>query len=484
MTEVASTQNHSNSQTSNGAVDLAPARSAIDASVRPVVVGLIFSGLVWLAVAAILGFFGTIKLHFPDFLNCSFLSYGRIIPASEGAFIFGWCSTAVFAVAIWVVSRLSLRAAPGAWLVSAGAVLWNGGVLIGVGSVLAGRMRPLNGLEFPFGSYALMFAGLCLITTWLVVTYRSEGGSTLAAMFIAGGVAFLGWSLLTGNLLIASGTLKGVMQQVAASWVSSGVLWLWLVPATLGAAYYIVPKVSGFPIHSGPLGRSLFWLYFLVAGLLGASRLLGGPIPLWMGSVSAAAAMLLLVPVIGTAYNLYSTVRHSKVTPVSPSMRFILFGLGILAVVSALNALSVLRSVDYAVHFTSFESGLRSLLVKGSVSMILFGAIYYIMPRLSGCEWLSSSLINLHFLGSAYGSCMTSAMLILSGFATGSALNDAESNFTQVLDLGSSYYWGNTLSYILLIGGYAVFLLHFLLMAVRIGQPAGEPTLLESHNEH
>ena len=115
--------------------------------------------------------------------------------------------------------------------------------------------------------------------------------------------------------------------------------------------------------------------------------------------------------------------------------------------------------------------------------MILFGAIYYMMPRLSGCEWLSSTLINWHFLGAAYGSTLSSGMLILSGFAAGSALNDAESNFSQVLELAESYYWGHTLSSVLMVLGYAIFILHFLLMAVRIGQPAGEPTLLSSH-EH
>jgi len=79
---------------------------------------------------------------------------------------------------------------------------------------------------------------------------------------------------------------------------------------------------------------------------------------------------------------------------------------------------------------------------------------------------------------------MGAAMLLLSGLASGSALADGESTFSQVIELGSSYFWGHTLSFVLLLGGYSIFALHFLLMAVRIGQPAGEPTLLQSHNEH
>ncbi len=482
MTEAVSPQSPKLSIPLKSPVDLAPTRSSIDAAVRPAVVGLFLSGLFWLVVSTLLGSAVAVKLHFPGFLNFAYLSYGRVAPAAEGAFIFGWCSSTALAVAVWLVSRISGRASKGTSLLALGSVLWNGGVFIGVVCVLLGVIRPLNGLEFPFGVYAIMFAGLCFIATWLAVAYRGGETPSIALMFTCGGVAWLGWSLLSGNVLIASSNVVGVVQQMTAMWVSSGVIWLWLVPLVLGASYYIVPKVSGAPIFSGGLGRALFWVYFLSAGLAASARLLGGPIPLWVGSIGASASILLLVPVVGTVYNLLATARHSEAAAHSPSLRFILFGLGVLSVVAVLTAFSVLRSVDYAVHFTIFETGLRSLLLRGSVSMILFGSIYFIMPRLSGCEWLSSSLISLHFLGAAYGACISSGMLILSGFAAASALSDPESNFSQVLELGGSYYWGNTLSHVLLIGGYAVFALHFLLMAVRIGQPAGEPTLLQ--NQH
>ena len=482
MTEAASHKAPNLSSPSQASAELAPVRSAGDATVRPVVVSLLLTGLFWLTVSALFGFLVAVKLQFPEFCNWSFLNFGRLAPAADASFTFGWSSSAAMAVGVWVVARSSGRA-PSTWLVSFGAVLWNGGVLIGVVSLLAGMMRPFTGLEFPTGVYGIMFAGLCFVATWLAVTFRAGGTLSLSLMFTCGGVAWLGWSLLTGNLLLALQNVTGVVQQISASWVASGVIWLWLVPVALGAAYYVVPKASGQPIHSGALGRALFWFYFITAGLVSSARLSGGPVPLWVGSLAAATTILLLVPIVGTAYNLYCTARHSNALHASPSLRFILFGLGVLSVVSVLSALSVLRSVDYAVHFTSFETGLRSLLLRGSVSMILFGSIYYMMPRLSGCEWLSSTLINWHFLGSAYGSCISSVMLILSGFAAGSVLGDAESNFSQVLELANSYYWGNTISLVLLLSGYAVFVLHFLLMAVRIGQPAGEPTLLPSH-EH
>jgi cytochrome c oxidase cbb3-type subunit 1 len=116
--------------------------------------------------------------------------------------------------------------------------------------------------------------------------------------------------------------------------------------------------------------------------------------------------------------------------------------------------------------------------------MALFGAIYFIMPRISGCEWLSSTLISIHFLGAAYGTTMGSLMLVFSGLASGAVLDAASTTFRQVLEVGSSYYWGRVISFILVGLGYAAFTLHFLLMALRVGQPGGEPTLFRDAHEH
>lgn len=75
-------------------------------------------------------------------------------------------------------------------------------------------------------------------------------------------------------------------------------------------------------------------------------------------------------------------------------------------------------------------------------------------------------------------------MMVLSGLASGSILNEADSTFSQVIETGSAYYWGNTISYGILSVAYLAFALHFLLVALRIGQPAGEPTLFRVKRGH
>jgi cytochrome c oxidase cbb3-type subunit 1 len=106
------------------------------------------------------------------------------------------------------------------------------------------------------------------------------------------------------------------------------------------------------------------------------------------------------------------------------------------------------------------------------------------MPRLSACEWLSSTLLSAHFLGTAYGTGMGSLALLLSGIASGAGLDSPDLNFRQVLELGASYYWARVISFVLLTIGFLAFALNFLLIAARVGQPAGEPTLFRNAEDH
>lgn len=455
------------------------ARTEIDNGIRPVVVSLFSTAIIWLVVASLLNCISALKLQFPAFLNYSFLSYGRVVPAAEGVFLLGWCSLAGLGVGLWIVMRQSSRISSGKGMALLGVGLWNLGVLVGLVSTLLGQMRAFAGLEFSFASESLIFVGFSLVALWLLLCFNGCGTDTpIASMFIVGAICWFGWSFLTGNLLLSCNRFTGVMEHIVSAWTSHSLVWLWLVPLAFGVAYYLIPKVTGRSIFSGSVGRFSFWLYLGVGGLTSTAKLSGGPVPLWLTSVAASASILLVVPVGACFYNLYASAKDSDRVHASPAASFTRFGLVIGLLSAVLLALGALRSVDYMVHSTLFHVGVQSLVLQGFVSMVLFGAIYYIMPRLSGCEWISSSLISVHFLGAAYGTAMGGSMLVLSGVFSGMDLADANSVFGQVMQSAAFFYWGRTMSFGLLFVGYAAFILHFLLMVLRIGQPEGEATLM------
>jgi cytochrome c oxidase cbb3-type subunit 1 len=170
----------------------------------------------------------------------------------------------------------------------------------------------------------------------------------------------------------------------------------------------------------------------------------------------------------------------------SPTLRFTFVGTIFFSIAAGLSVLSALRSVDSYTHFTAWTYGQVHLMTVGFFSMVMFGAIYYITPRLVGCEWLSRTFIKLHFFGTAYGAGTIIGLFLFGGLATGFALNEAtggEMDFYNVNGIGNAYMPVKTFGYFLFGLAQITFAFHFLLMRFRIGQPAGEPTLFETPGE-
>jgi cytochrome c oxidase cbb3-type subunit 1 len=207
-------------------------------------------------------------------------------------------------------------------------------------------------------------------------------------------------------------------------------------------------------------------------------RLSGGPVPAWLVTVSIAANILLLVPIVTITMNFLMTMRgHYHMVYHSPTIRFTFFGAIAFVVASVVGFVASLRSADRLLHFTQFQVAQQHLLLYAFFSMIMFGAIYYITPRLVGCEWLSASLIKLHFWGSAYGGGMMIVLLAFAGLAGGLAFVDPEATWPQVVQISQVYLPGRTVAFVMMSIAHLVFGLHFVLMLLRIGQPAGQPTL-------
>jgi cytochrome c oxidase cbb3-type subunit I len=274
------------------------------------------------------------------------------------------------------------------------------------------------------------------------------------------------------------------MQGVVAAWYSQNLSLLWFTSIGLATAYYLIPKVINKPIYSYNLAAIGFWTFALFGGLSAMVRLSGGPVPAWFVTVGIAANLLMLVPILTVVTNLFFTMRgnlHAVYS--SPTIRFTSFGAVAFALVSVVGLLVSLRSIDRVVHFTQFQVAQQHLTLYAFFSMVMFGAIYYITPRLVGCEWLSATFIKIHFLCSAYGGGVIISMLAFSGLAAGIALADPAATFAEVIQMGRFYLAGHTIGFVIVSVAHITFALHFLLMLLRFGQPAGDPTLFVTHGE-
>jgi cytochrome c oxidase cbb3-type subunit 1 len=465
-------------------------RARIDASTSGPVLFFFGSAVLWLLAATVLGLISSVQLHSPEFLaGCPFLTYGRVLPAYHHAIFFGWASQAGIGVGLWLLSRLCRVEMKLTGILMIAALFCNIGLTVGIAQILGGKTSGVEGMELTGGAAGIMFVGYGLVALWAAMIFglRRQGPAYISVWYLLAAFLWLPWSFGLGYFGQQFSGVQGVMQNVLAAWASHSLLHMWITGVGLAAAYYLIPKVINRPVFSYNLAAIGFWSWLVFGGLTSMVRLSGGPVPAWLVTLSISAHILLIVQIVTVTANLVLTMRGNyHMVYHSPTIRFTFFGAIAFSIASVLGLLASLRSVDRVLHFTEATSAIDTAILYAFFSMAMFGAIYYIMPRLVGCEWLSSSMISLHFWGAAYGGGMAILLLLFGGIATGLTLADPEALFSQVVQIGYYSHLGRTIGLILLSLGHLIFALHFLLMLLRIGQPGGQATLFapigdESH---
>jgi cytochrome c oxidase cbb3-type subunit 1 len=214
--------------------------------------------------------------------------------------------------------------------------------------------------------------------------------------------------------------------------------------------------------------------------------LIGGPVPIWMTTSGIVAAVMMVIPTISVALNLYLTVQGTRGhVRQSPALRFIIFGICAFVAYSMLDSVIALPTVSEIVHFTHFSQGMDQTALYGFFSMVMFGAIYYMVPRLLKREWPSPTLIYLHFWGSALGVTVTVVALLVGGWFAGVQMNDATVPFLDIVQATIPWLKARSIGAVLLTLGHVAFAINFFWMLFATGSVRAQqgPTLLQSANQ-
>ncbi|HEY2714277.1 MAG TPA: cbb3-type cytochrome c oxidase subunit I [Chthoniobacterales bacterium] len=457
-------------------------RALIDASTRLPVMIFYGSAIAWLLVSTFFGILTTIKLFWPDlFSNVAFLTWGRIQPVHWDSLIYGWGCMAGMGTAIWLMARLCRTTLRHPLVLIAGAAFWNVGVLMGLLGVLGGANTGYEWLEFPGFSALTLFFSYLLVLTWGLVMfrYRRRGHIYITQWYLLGAFLWFPWLYASAQVMLFILPVEGVMKAAVNWWFANNLLFLWFGSIGLGTAYYMIPKVIGRPVHSYYLAAIGFWSFALFSSWTGMMRLIDGPFPAWMITASIAAMILTIIPVATVGLNHHMTMRdHFPLMRYSPTLRFTVFGAIAYTAFSIVGVIISLRSMARIVSFSEATVGWTYMGLYAFFTMVIFGSMYYIVPRLVGREWRYASLIKLHFWASAYGIGLTVLLLLVGGFVQGLSLNDATLPFAESTQSILPYLRGRTLAWILLTVSHLVFAFHFGLMLLGFGRTASVPTFL------
>lgn len=448
----------------------AKARDDADKSTALVVGVCLTLAVVWLVLASLAGLISSIKMHEPDWwVQYGWITFGRIRPIHLNMVAYGWCSLAGIGVAIWLIPRLLKTELVGAKYALVGGALWTIGVFAGTVAIAMGYSDGLEWLEYPWQIDILLVVGGALVGVplWLTLLNRKVKHLYVSVWYIGAGLLWFPILFLIANWPALH---FGVQQATMNWWFGHNVLGLWFTPIGLAASYYFIPKVIGKPIHSYNLSLLGFWSLAFFYSQVGGHHLIGGPVPSWLITISIVQSMMMVIPVFAVAVNQHMTVLGNfRALAYSPTLRFIVLGAMMYTAASVQGSLEALRSVNTITHFTHYTIAHAHLGLYGFFSMVMFGSIYFIMPRVMNWEWPYPKLISLHFWLVLVGFAIYFIWLSIGGWLQGLAMLDEKTPFMQSVALTLPYLKARSIGGGLMTLGHLVFAVHFFAMGWKFG---------------
>ena len=445
-------------------------RAKADASTAPLVLFLFCCAVVWLLVASAAGLTASVKLHEPDWLvQQAWLTFGRIRTLHLNAVAYGWAPMAGLGIAMFVIPRLLKRPLMGARYAMLGAVLWNAALITGLGSVAVGISDGMEWLEIPWQIDLLFAAGGALMAMPLIYTLVNRRAEHLyvSVWYMACALFWLPVLFIVAKI---PGLHQGVQQAAVNWWFGHNVLGLFYTPLALASVYYFLPKVIGRPIQSYNLSLLGFWGLAFFYGQVGGHHLIGGPVPQWMVTLSIVQSMMMIIPVLAFTVNQYQTLQGNlRALRYSPTLRFIGVG-GLMYTVSSIQgSFEALRSMNAVTHFTHYTVGHAHLGLYGFVSFVFFGAMYFVLPRITAREWPYPRLISVHFWLAFIGIGIYFVSLTVGGWLQGSAMLDAKQSFMSSVAITLPYLRGRSVGGGLMVLSHLVFAWHFMSLVLQRG---------------
>lgn len=426
--------------------------------------------VVWLIVASAAGLVSSIKLHEPDWLvSQAWMTFGRLRTIHLNAVAYGWAPMAALGIAIWMLPRLLKTPLMGGRFAVLGAMVWNAGLIAGLGCIAVGLNDGMEWLEIPWQVDILLVIGGSLVALPLVFTLQNRRVEHLYVSIWYMGAALFWFPILflIGNI---PGLHFGVQQATMNWWFGHNVLGLFYTPMALATVYYFLPKIIGRPIQSYNLSLLGFWTLAFFYGQVGGHHLIGGPVPGWLITLSIVQSVMMIIPVISFSVNQHLTMRgHFRTLIHSPTLRFIVLGGMMYTLSSIQGSLEALRSVNTITHFTHFTVAHAHLGLYGFFTMVMFGAVYFVMPRVMAWEWPYPKLIAAHFWLVVLGFSIYFIGLTIGGWLQGLAMLDAAKPFMESVRVTLPWLQSRSIGGAIMTLGHLVFAFHFVAMALRHG---------------
>jgi len=190
----------------------------------------------------------------------------------------------------------------------------------------------------------------------------------------------------------------GAQDAVVQWWYGHNAVAFFLTTPFLGLMYYYLPKAANRPIYSYRLSIIHFWSLIFLYMWAGPHHLLYQALPEWVQALGVTFSIMLIAPSWGGMINGLLTLRGAwdRVRD-SAALKFLVVAVTAYGLSTFEGPMMSLRNVNMITHFTDWTIAHTHIAGMAWNGGIVFGMLYFLVPRLFRTRIYSEKLANAHF---------------------------------------------------------------------------------------
>jgi len=425
-----------------------------DKSTRWFVFATIFWGIVGMGVGVLLA----LQLAWPEANELGkYFTFGRLRPLHTNAVIFAFAGNAIFAAVYYSTQRL-VKARMYSDLLSKihfwgwQAIIVSAAITLPLGFT---QTKEYAELEWPIAIAIAVVWVIFAINFFMTLKNRREKHLYVALWFYIASIITVAVLHIVNNLVIPVGLFEsysifaGVHDAMVQWWYGHNAVAFVLTTPFLGLMYYFLPKAADRPIFSYKLSIAHFWSLVFIYIWAGPHHLHYTSLPEWAATLGMVFSIMLWMPSWGGMINGLFTLRGAwdKVRRL-PELKFFVAGITFYGMATFEGPMLSIKIVNSLSHFTDWTIAHVHSAALGWNGFMIFGMIYWLLPKLWKTELWSKALANAHFWLGLVGLLLYAISMWVAGITQGlmwRAFDDSGAlmypNFMETVTAIVPMYW-------------------------------------------
>lgn len=390
-----------------------------------IVKNFLIASILWGTVGFLVGLYVALELVYPSLNLTSWLTFGRLRALHTNAVIFAFVGNAMFGGVYYSLQRL-LKARMASDLLSS-IHFWGWQLIIVAAAVSIplgfSTSKEYAELEWPIDiAIALIWVVFGINMIWTIIK-RRERHLYVAVWFYIATFVTVAVLHIVNSLELPVSAMKsysvfaGVQDALVQWWYGHNAVAFFLTTPILGLMYYFVPKAANRPVYSYRLSIIHFWALIFIYIWAGPHHLLYSSLPDWAQSLGTVFSIMLIAPSWGGMINGLLTLRGAwdRVRD-SAVLKFFVIAITAYGMSTFEGPMLSLKNVNAIAHFTDWIPAHVHIGTLGWNGFLIFGMIYWIIPKIYKTSLFSEKLANTHFWIGTMGILFWALPMYVSGF--------------------------------------------------------------------